>query len=80
MKEIVNLHWLATQFDQNWYKAWHTWALACFDLVNHLSGHGHVDAEGNQNDIAGQVLVKYVADAVKGEPCISPEAVYSVFP
>ncbi|KAK0558631.1 phosphatidylinositol kinase- protein kinase tor1, partial [Tilletia horrida] len=29
-----------TQLDRNWYKAWHAWALANFDVITYQGRHG----------------------------------------
>lgn len=33
--DILRSFLLATRFDQNWYKAWHAWALANFDIIDY---------------------------------------------
>ena len=30
---------LATHYDPSWYKAWHTWALVNFTVVNEMDAH-----------------------------------------
>jgi FKBP12-rapamycin complex-associated protein len=55
---ILNSLLLATRFDQNWYKAWHTWALTNFDIIEY---HEHRDSE-----ISETVLFNHVVSSVQG--------------
>ncbi|EPS36508.1 hypothetical protein H072_9938 [Dactylellina haptotyla CBS 200.50] len=32
-QEVLRSYWLATHFNKDWYKAWHAWALANFEVV-----------------------------------------------
>ncbi|CAG8550536.1 9156_t:CDS:10, partial [Ambispora leptoticha] len=34
--DILQSYLLATQYDKDWYKAWHAWALANFEVVSHF--------------------------------------------
>jgi serine/threonine-protein kinase mTOR len=60
---------VATQFDPNWYKAWHTWALANFEVVGFLEG------ETRSEDVLPEVLVTHVSAAVGGLPMLSMERI-----
>ncbi len=62
MKDILHSYLLATHFDPNWYKAWHTWALANFEVVNHLLNQAEVKA----SDVMGTTLVPHIIPAVQG--------------
>ncbi|KAH9072320.1 atypical/PIKK/FRAP protein kinase [Lactarius deliciosus] len=62
VKDILHSYLLATHFDPNWYKAWHTWAFANFEVVNHLLNQ----AEVNAADIMGTTLVPHIIPAVQG--------------
>jgi FKBP12-rapamycin complex-associated protein len=62
VKDILYSYLLATQFDPNWYKAWHTWALANFEVVNHLLNQAEVKAA----DVMGTTLVPHIIPAVQG--------------
>jgi serine/threonine-protein kinase mTOR len=58
--EVLHPYLLATHFDQTWYKAWHTWALANFEVISHLEGRTeNKPADGNE-------LVAHVVQAVQG--------------
>ncbi|KAI0040710.1 atypical/PIKK/FRAP protein kinase [Auriscalpium vulgare] len=62
VKDILHSFLLATHYDTNWYKAWHTWALANFEVVNHLV----TTADLNTNDRMGTILVPHIVPAVQG--------------
>jgi len=36
VQDILQCYVLATRYDPEWYKAWHTWALANVDYVSYL--------------------------------------------
>ncbi|KAF7308508.1 Serine/threonine-protein kinase TOR [Mycena chlorophos] len=40
INDVVDSYALATHFDPTWYKAWHTWAMANFNVVSQLDGQG----------------------------------------
>ncbi|PPQ67890.1 hypothetical protein CVT26_007090, partial [Gymnopilus dilepis] len=60
-EDILRAYLLATRYDPSWYKAWHTWALANFEVVAHLESQ----AEG-RTDIRGEQLSVHVVQAVEG--------------
>jgi FKBP12-rapamycin complex-associated protein len=66
VKDILHSYLLATHFDPNWYKAWHTWALANFEVVNHLLNQ----AEAKAADVMGTTLVPHIIPAVQGSVCL----------
>ena len=35
--EILSAYAAATRYNQNWYKAWHAWALANFEVINSIT-------------------------------------------
>ncbi|CEP63160.1 phosphatidylinositol kinase-related protein kinase TOR1 LALA0_S07e03752g [Lachancea lanzarotensis] len=51
---ILGSYLLATHFDNKWYKAWHNWALANFDVVSINSSDDRNREQGNLNDSAIQ--------------------------
>lgn len=51
---------MSTQLDPAWYKAWHTWALANFKVVNHL------ETGTRTEDILPETLVTHIIAAIKG--------------
>ncbi|KAG8741303.1 phosphatidylinositol kinase- protein kinase tor1 [Ceratobasidium sp. 414] len=59
--DILRCYYLATQFDNAWYKAWHTWAMCNLEVIGHLESIS--DAK---TDDAAPNLVKHVAAAIQG--------------
>ncbi|OZJ02458.1 hypothetical protein BZG36_04099 [Bifiguratus adelaidae] len=57
---ILQSYLLATRFDKNWYKAWHAWALANFDIVNHYY------PSGERAPPSAQLLSRHVVPAIDG--------------
>lgn len=51
---------MSTQLDPAWYKAWHTWALANFKVVNHL------ETGTRTEDILPETLVTHIIAAIRG--------------
>lgn len=62
IKDILRSFVLATHYDSQWYKAWHTWALANFEVVNFLESQ----TENKLVDGPGNDLVVHVVQAVDG--------------
>ena len=61
--DILHSYLLATHYDPNWYKAWHTWALANFEVVGHLESQ----KESTAIDIPGSGLAAHIVQAVQGQ-------------
>ena len=61
---------LATQYDKDWYKAWHSWALANFEVIsfyeksNSTTPTDHTDIEENAS--IHQEVFRYVVPSVQG--------------
>ncbi|KAK7686283.1 hypothetical protein QCA50_010507 [Cerrena zonata] len=62
IKEILRSYVLATHYDSSWYKAWHTWALANFEVVNFLESQ----SDNRLAEAPGGDLVVHVVQAVDG--------------
>ncbi|KAJ7879902.1 phosphatidylinositol 3-kinase TOR1 [Mycena olivaceomarginata] len=58
--DILNSYLLATHYDGEWYKAWHTWALANFNVINILR------AQNRTLDIPGGRLAAHAVQAITG--------------
>ncbi|GHJ88255.1 hypothetical protein NliqN6_4657 [Naganishia liquefaciens] len=54
--EILGNYQFATQLDPEWYKGWHTWALANFEVITHL--------ETSQDILARNAFSRYIVPAV----------------
>ncbi|KAG0181763.1 phosphatidylinositol kinase- protein kinase tor1 [Apophysomyces sp. BC1034] len=55
--DILRAFLLATRFDQNWYKAWHAWALANFDIIDY---HERIHPDQLPPDMFGHHIVPAV--------------------
>ncbi|KAF7308846.1 Serine/threonine-protein kinase TOR [Mycena kentingensis (nom. inval.)] len=53
--DLLNSYLLATHYDGQWYKAWHTWALANFEVINHVKIQEHTD-ELPRKDLAAHAV------------------------
>ena len=62
VEEILHAYYLATLYDPGWYKAWHTWAITNFSVVNKMESM----ADGKATDVVGERLAAHVVQAVKG--------------
>ncbi|KAF9240696.1 phosphatidylinositol 3-kinase [Melanogaster broomeanus] len=62
VNDILHSYLLATHYDTNWYKAWHTWALANFEVIGHLESQ----RESSAVDIPGSGLAAHTVQAVQG--------------
>lgn len=63
--DILYSFQLATRHDPKWYKAWHTWALANFEVI------GYMESLANENRLGGTTgvnnnLAAHVVQAVDG--------------
>ncbi|KAH7327672.1 atypical/PIKK/FRAP protein kinase [Rhizoctonia solani] len=59
--DILRCYYLATQFDNSWYKAWHTWAMCNLEVIGHLES-----VNDTRTEEAAPNLVRHVAAAVQG--------------
>jgi FKBP12-rapamycin complex-associated protein len=60
--DILHCYMLATHFDPTWYKAWHTWALANFNVIAHMENQN----DNRVVDIPGKGLAAHTVQAVEG--------------
>ncbi|ORY80056.1 PtdIns-3-kinase tor2 [Protomyces lactucae-debilis] len=56
-EEVLQSYHLATQFDKDWYKAWHSWALANFDVIQ--------QAEATDEGVTHDMYAKRIRPAVQ---------------
>ncbi|EMD30507.1 hypothetical protein CERSUDRAFT_145921, partial [Gelatoporia subvermispora B] len=61
IKDILQCYALATHYDPRWYKAWHTYALANFEVVGFLESQVE-----KSSDYPSQSLVTHIVEAVGG--------------
>ncbi|KAF8074724.1 phosphatidylinositol 3-kinase [Lyophyllum atratum] len=62
VEDILHSYYLATHFDHTWYKAWHTWALANFEVISYMETQNTTRAV----DGPGSGLVAHIVQAVDG--------------
>ncbi|KAI0832116.1 FAT-domain-containing protein [Trametes gibbosa] len=60
--DILQSYYHATHYDPTWYKAWHTWALANFDVVGFLENQQY----GRIGDVPDENLTVHIVSAVNG--------------
>lgn len=59
VQDVLTSYYQATQYNQEWYKAWHSWALANFEVVTALTS--------NQSaDVPPFIVSDHVVPAIKG--------------
>ena len=56
VREILHSYLLATHYDPKWYKAWHTWALANFEVVAYLESLTEERPDMPSNDLAVHIV------------------------
>ncbi|KAF2280167.1 phosphatidylinositol 3-kinase tor2 [Westerdykella ornata] len=60
--EILSAYAAATRYNQNWYKAWHSWALANFEVVNNITSK----ADRETTEVPSNVVHDHVVPAIHG--------------
>lgn len=75
VKDILRSYLLATHYDPTWYKAWHTWALANFEVVSYTESQN----DNRTLDIAGSDLVVHIVQAVEGGFEVLVWTVYNLY-
>jgi FKBP12-rapamycin complex-associated protein len=62
VQDILTSYSQATKYNPRWYKAWHAWALANFEIVQTLSAKN----EGHLTRADQNMVIEHVVPAVKG--------------
>ena len=62
--DILASYSAATHFNQNWYKAWHAWALANFEVVT--SAIATRASEKDKSALPHSVILDHVVPAIRG--------------
>ena len=60
--DILHAYMFATVYDPKWYKAWHTWALANFEVISYLENQN----DARTDDIPGNGLAAHIVQAIRG--------------
>lgn len=55
---ILENYAVATQLDPDWYKGWHIWALANFEVITYL--------ENRKDVLTREAFATYIVPAVRG--------------
>ncbi|KAK6543250.1 phosphatidylinositol kinase- protein kinase tor1, variant 2 [Orbilia ellipsospora] len=58
VQEVLRSYWLATHYNKDWYKAWHAWALANFEVVT--------NRDLREISSSSEMLNNHVVPAVRG--------------
>ncbi|KAF3938362.1 hypothetical protein ABW19_dt0205056 [Dactylella cylindrospora] len=58
VQDVLRSYWLATHFNKDWYKAWHAWALANFEVVT--------NRDLREVSSSPEMLNNHVVPAVRG--------------
>ncbi|EXX76507.1 Tor2p [Rhizophagus irregularis DAOM 197198w] len=74
--DILQSYLLATQYDKEWYKAWHAWALANFEVIsfyeksnsteNNTPADQNITVTEEVNGDIHQEVLRYVVPSVQG--------------
>ncbi|KAF2487814.1 TOR1 phosphatidylinositol 3-kinase [Neohortaea acidophila] len=60
--DVLHSYYAATRYNENWYKAWHAWALANFEVVTALTS----EAGREEADVPQHIVHDHVVPAIKG--------------
>ncbi|PQE20970.1 hypothetical protein CJF30_00002302 [Rutstroemia sp. NJR-2017a BBW] len=60
--DVLSSYRAATHFNPQWYKAWHAWALANFEIVQAFS----TGPESDINNVPNSIIIEHVVPAVRG--------------
>ena len=60
--EIIASYAHATSYNRGWYKAWHAWALANFEVVTAITSQANRETA----NLSQQVIIDHVVPAVRG--------------
>ncbi len=64
---ILGSYLLATHFDSKWYKAWHNWALANFEVISLLTSKSAINQnDENENAYTQELIQQHVVPAIRG--------------
>ncbi|KAK3724196.1 phosphatidylinositol kinase-related protein kinase tor1 [Vermiconidia calcicola] len=62
VQDVLQSYYSATRYNENWYKAWHAWALANFEVVTSLTS----DAARESTDVPSHIVNDHVVPAIRG--------------
>ena len=62
VQHVLQSYYSATRYNESWYKAWHAWALANFEVVTSLTS----DAGRESADVPAHIIHEHVVPAIRG--------------
>ncbi|KAK5740672.1 phosphatidylinositol kinase-related protein kinase tor1 [Elasticomyces elasticus] len=62
VQDVLQSYNMATRYNENWYKAWHAWALANFEVVTSMA----TSADRESADVPREIVNDHVVPAIKG--------------
>ncbi|KAI9827848.1 MAG: phosphatidylinositol kinase- protein kinase tor1 [Thelocarpon impressellum] len=62
VKDVLYAYKQATTLNKDWYKAWHAWALANFEVVNNITSQPDRESATVPHD----VIIQHVVPAIRG--------------
>ncbi|KAK3073501.1 phosphatidylinositol kinase- protein kinase tor1 [Teratosphaeriaceae sp. CCFEE 6253] len=62
VQDVLQSYNMATRYNENWYKAWHAWALANFEVVTSMASN----ADRESADVPREIVNDHVVPAIKG--------------
>lgn len=65
VREVLNAYSAATRYNRDSYKAWHSWALANFEVVTTIASQASKDG-GNLALVPGHIVTEHVIPAIRG--------------
>ncbi|KAJ5232571.1 hypothetical protein N7468_005527 [Penicillium chermesinum] len=64
VREVLSAYSAATQYNRDSYKAWHSWALANFEVVTTIANQA--SREGNPAPVPAHIVTEHVIPALRG--------------
>ena len=64
VREVLNAYSAATQYNRDSYKAWHSWALANFEVVTTIANQA--SREGIPAPVPAHIVTEHVIPAIRG--------------
>ncbi|KAK5128460.1 hypothetical protein LTR85_003128 [Meristemomyces frigidus] len=62
VQDVLQSYYSATRYNENWYKAWHAWALANFEVVTSMTSA----TDRESADVPREIVSEHVVPAIRG--------------
>ncbi|KAK0251290.1 phosphatidylinositol kinase- protein kinase tor1 [Friedmanniomyces endolithicus] len=69
VQDVLQSYNMATRYNEMWYKAWHAWALANFEVVTSMAAKGNPDrgeTSTTADPVSREIVYDHVVPAIKG--------------